>query len=143
MINGVTLTKLKVVELDQGNVLHCIKKNDLGYQGFGEAYFSKIKPGVIKTWKRHNKMTLNLVVPIGKVRFVIFDDRLQSETKGEFYEVILSEDNYMRLTVNPGLWLAFQGCDDDMSMITNIADIMHDPIESDRKQINEIEYNWN
>ena len=26
MINGVTLTKLKVVELDQGNVLHCIKK---------------------------------------------------------------------------------------------------------------------
>ena len=43
--------------------MHGIKKNDTGYVGFGEVYFSYINPKAVKAWKKHNRMTLNLVVP--------------------------------------------------------------------------------
>ena len=47
-----------------------LKKNELKNWTFGEAYFSKIKFNKIKAWKYHSKMTLNLAVPHGKVKFV-------------------------------------------------------------------------
>ena len=39
-------------------------------------YFGvNIESGVVKAWKRHRQMTLNLVVSVGVIRFVMFDDR--------------------------------------------------------------------
>ncbi len=142
MIEGVIVTDLNIISLDEGDVLHCMKKSDSGFEKYGEAYFSEVKPGAIKAWKRHNKMTLNLVVPVGEIKFVIYDDRLNSKTNGDFFEIILSRENYKRLTVQPGLWMAFQGIGNDLSMLLNIANIEHDFSEADRKNINEIKYGW-
>jgi len=93
----------------------------------------------IKAWKRHKQMTLNLVVPIGKVRFILFDDR---NHKSEFQEVVLSNNSYNRLTVPPLIWFGFQGLSKSTSLILNIADIVHDPDEIDRKALNEIDFDW-
>jgi dTDP-4-dehydrorhamnose 3,5-epimerase len=142
MIKGVTLTKLKKIFHPQGNIFHAMKKSDDGFSGFGEAYFSTIKSGEIKPWKKHTKMTLNLVVPMGKIRFVIYDDNVGSESIGEFQEVVLSKENYCRLTVAPGLWMAFEGVEDETNLLLNIANIQHDPKEAIRKNIDEIQYNW-
>jgi len=108
-IKGVILTPLKKITHPKGDILHGMKNNDDGYSGFGEAYFSTIKRGDIKGWNRHKNMTLNLIVPTGEVTFVIYDDREKSKTKETFYKVDLSPSNYKRLTVPPGLWLAFKG----------------------------------
>ena len=56
-----------------GDVWHVLKSSESSYDGFGEAYFSWLEPGAIKAWKKHLQMTMNLVVPIGKVRFVFYD----------------------------------------------------------------------
>ena len=40
---------------------------------FSEIYFSRIKYNKIKGWKYHTKMTMELFVPIGKVKF-FFDE---------------------------------------------------------------------
>lgn len=139
MIEGIVLTSLKVIAVDKGRVFHALKKNDKGYKNFGEAYFSEIEPNEIKAWKRHNIMTLNLVVPLGEVRFVLFDDRYNRQT---FEEITLSVENYYRLTIPPKIWFGFQGLSKTNSLILNIADIEHDPNEVDRKEIEEISYNW-
>ena len=142
-IDGVLLTQLKVIDVHGGDVLHGMKCSDLGYSAFGEAYFSEVEPGAVKAWKRHKKMILNLMVPLGAVRFIIFDDRQNSKSYGKYQEIILSRnDNYSRLTVPPMVWMGFQGVDDKMSMLLNIADIEHVPDEADRKEINEIKYDW-
>ena len=70
MIKGVVLTSLDIIDLVGGNVFHIMKKSSPGYQSFGEAYFSQINQGVIKAWKRHKIMTLNIVVPVGSIKFV-------------------------------------------------------------------------
>ena len=80
--------------------MHAMKKSNVGYSGFGEAYFSQVESGVIKAWKRHHEMTLNLVVPVGAIHFVLYDDRHNSSTCSEFQQVTLSTENYYRLTTD-------------------------------------------
>jgi len=132
------LTPLKKINVEGGDVLHAIKKNDAGFVDFGEAYFSIIESGAIKAWKRHRKMTLNLVVPIGKIKFVMCSSLEEKNPK--FNEVILSTNNYFRLTVPPMVWLGFQGLSNELSILLNVSDIPHDPIESDRINFNDIEF---
>ena len=76
------------------------------------------------------EMTLNLVVPVGAVRFVLYDDR--DPEKRRITEVILSLENYQRLTVPPKIWVGFQGVSNGLSTIMNFADIPHQPEESER-----------
>lgn len=142
MIDGVILHDEKHIVVPKGDIYHAIKCTDAGFCGFGEAYFSQIEEGAVKGWKRHNRMTLNLVVVTGAIKFVIYDDREGSKTKGQFEEITLSIiDNYKRLTVAPGLWMAFQGVGDGISMLMDVIPETHDPSEADRKDIGEIEYN--
>jgi dTDP-4-dehydrorhamnose 3,5-epimerase len=141
MIKDVLITKLDVIDTPGGNVMHAMKESNVGYSGFGEAYFSQVDRGTIKAWKRHKKMTLNLVVPVGEIRFVLFDDREVSNT--QFQEVIISRDNYCRLTVPPMIWMGFQGLSGDGSMLLNIANLEHNPNEVDKKNIEQIKFNWN
>jgi len=140
MIEGVHLTKLRVFETDGGNVMHGMKKTSNGFSGFGEAYFSHIKKNSIKAWKRHKLMTLNLIVPVGKIKFVIFDNRDLSCEK--FQEVTISKEHYYRLTIPPMVWVGFQGIFNDESLLLNIADIEHSPEEIDRLDIDDINYDW-
>jgi dTDP-4-dehydrorhamnose 3,5-epimerase len=130
LIEGIFLTELKIIPGDNGRVLHGIKSNEKTYMGFGEAYFSSIVKGKVKGWKQHQSMTLNLVVPVGAIRFVIFDVRANSKTFKTFNEFILGpEIKYCRLTIPPGLWMAFQGIGANLNLLLNIANIPHDPAE--------------
>ena len=140
MIKDVLITKLDVIDAPGGNVMHGMKETSIGYSGFGEAYFSQVDKGIIKAWKRHKNMTLNLIVPVGKIKFVLFDDRDESNVR--FQEIIISRDNYCRLTVPPMVWMGFQGLSSEKSMLLNIANIEHDPGEVDRLEIDKINYNW-
>lgn len=140
MIKDVLITNQKIINVSEGNVLHAVKSSDVGYLGFGEAYFSIINNGAIKAWKRHRKMTLNLIVPLGKVRFVLYDNRNSLNT--QFQEVIISKKNYCRLTIPPMIWVGFQGLYENESLILNIADIEHDANEVDKKSIDHIVFDW-
>ena len=90
MIEGVIFTPLSIIDTDGGDVLHAMKSSDVGFSGFGESYFSTVESFAKKGWKLHREMVLNLVVPVGCIRFVIFDDRANSITEGKFDEFVLS-----------------------------------------------------
>ena len=135
-MDGVVLTPLKQIYHPKGNIFHAMKKSDIGYDGFGEAYFSTINKHDIKGWKKHTKMTLNLVVPFGKVEFVIYDEYIN-----KFINITLSQNNYQRLTIRPNLWIAFRG-HEDYNMLLNLANIEHDPKEAEILDIEGIPYGW-
>jgi dTDP-4-dehydrorhamnose 3,5-epimerase len=140
MIEGVKVTPLDIIQTTGGGVMHAMKKSDMGFVGFGEAYFSTIEHGVIRAWKRHTSMTLNIIVPVGSIKFVLFDDRTKAEEK--FQEIIVSRDNYCRISVSPMIWMGFQGLSKDSSILLNIADIEHNLNEVDRRTIEQIDYDW-
>ena len=135
-MDGVIVTPLKQIHNPKGDIFHAMKKSDDGFDGFGEAYFSTVHKGDIKGWKQHTKMMLNLVVPVGKIEFVVYD-----ENSKEFFNIELSQENYQRLTVTPNLWMAFRGLEEN-SMLLNLASIEHDPSEAVNIDLEEISYDW-
>lgn len=134
-MDGVTVTPLRRIATGKGDVLHAMKATDPGYCGFGEVYFSEVYPGQRKGWKRHNRMTLNLVVIRGAIKFVVVNDLTH-----EREEMVLSPDsNYSRLTVAPGLWMSFEGVSNETSLLMDLIPEPHDPDEADRKELSQFE----
>lgn len=141
---GVVLTPLKIIPGENGDVLHAMKVSDPTFSTFGEAYFSTVKDGSRKGWKKHTRMVLNLVVPVGEIAFVLYDERAGSATRGHFFEIRLSRKNYQRLTVPPGIWMAFSGTGGGDNMLLNMASIQHDPAEAENLPLvnDRIKYQW-
>lgn len=142
LLHGVVLTPLKKIEHPAGDVYHGMKRSENSFVGFQEAYFSTVKYGIIKPWKKHLKMTLNIIVPVGCIRFVLYDDRVKSPSNGQYMEVTLSLDNYARLTVPPNIWMAFKGEGKSTNLLLNIADMEHMPSEIVRKELADIDFIW-
>lgn len=137
-LSDISLTPLSRIETAGGDVLHAMKQNDAGYAGFGEAYFSWVVTGAVKGWKRHTRMTMNVVVPVGQVKFAF-----RLDGAAEFRVEEIGANCYARLTVPPGIWFCFRGVAKPQSLVLNIASIPHDPNEVERLALSAIEYDWN
>lgn len=132
LIKGVFFYPLPPITTTGGRVLHAIKGMDKNLPEFGECYFSTTDSFQPKAWKKHSIMICNLFIPKGSVRFVFFDDRTDSPDHGRIIEFELSESNYGRLVINPGIWFGFSGTSEYESLILNVCNIHHDPKESIR-----------
>lgn len=144
-IQDVTLTNLKQINDSRGSVLHMLRNDDKTFDKFGECYFSEIFPNSVKAWKLHTIQTQNLAVPIGKVRFVLFDNRKNSNTKGEINIIELGRpEHYDRLTIPPNIWYGFQCISDSPALIVNCANFPHNREESWTIDFNDktIPYRW-
>ena len=142
-LDDILVTPLKRIPTDGGDVMHALKNSDNGFNGFGEVYFSWVNKGAIKAWKCHQRMTLNLVVPLGEVRFVFHCKARLAEQKDEFRIEKLGNECYSRLTVPPGIWFGFQGVGKGRNLLLNISNILHDAKEQENKSLDSITYNWN
>lgn len=141
-MEGVTCHPLKQIQNPKGDVFHVVKNSDLGSSSFGEAYFSFVCFKEIKGWKKHTSMISRLTVPVGKVKFVLFDDRRDSDSFGKFVEFKISPENYRLLIIPPGVWFAFSGLSKCANLVLNVASIEHDPSESVTKEIILFPYKW-
>lgn len=144
MINDVVVTPLRQIPDERGKVMHMLRCDADGFSGFGEIYFSCVYPGAIKAWHLHKKMTLNYAVPHGHIKFVLYDDRQDSPTRGQLQEIFLGPDNYCLVTVPPMVWNGFKGIGTEMAVVANCASIPHDPGEIVRLNPfdSSIPYDW-
>lgn len=139
---GVTITPLAIIPGEFGQVMHMLRNSDAHFRKFGEIYFSCIYPGVTKGWKIHSASWSNLSVPVGRVKFVLFDDRDSSPTKGQFQEVFLGENRYALLTIPPGIAYAWKNLSTETSIIANCATETWSPDESKNLPFDAIAYSW-
>jgi len=129
MIEGVRITPLRQIPDERGKIMHMLRSDAPGFSGFGEIYFSCVYPNAIKGWHIHKKMVLNYAVPFGNIKFVLYDDRAGSPTKGEVQEVFMGPDNYCLVTVPPMVWNGFKGIGNEMAIVANCASVPHDAEE--------------
>ena len=144
MIDGVVITPLRQIFDERGKVMHMLRSDSPAFQRFGEIYFSCVEPGAVKAWHLHREMTLNYAVVHGKIKFVLYDDRPASSTRGLVQELFLSPENYCLVTVPPLIWNGFKGMGDKAAIVANCATIPHDPKEIERKDPlgGDIPYQW-
>jgi len=135
-----SLDKIKILDSikinhNKGDIFKIITKNDHGFDNFEEVYASSVKYNQIKAWKLHKKMTLNLVVLIGSVKFVFYDNN-------QFSSYIIGEDNYKRIVVPPNIWFGFKGLSKSLNLVINVANLIHHDQEVVREDINKFQYDW-
>jgi len=144
MIEGVKIKPLKIIPDERGSIFHMLRSDDPTFEKFGEIYFSKVYPGVVKGWHLHKKMTLNYAVLVGMIKLVLYDDRNNSNTKGEIMELFVGVENYILVTIPPNIWNGFKGVGTEPAIVANCATLPHDPEEIIRLDPldNNIPYDW-
>ena len=134
---GIMLEMLRRIPTEGGDILKVLNGEESSFAGFGEAYFSIVRHDYTKSWRRHRRAILNLVVPVGEVKFVTTVNGV------EFSAFTLSgQDNYGRLKVPAGTWFAFRGIGLGENLILCISSISHDPSESQSKDLDSFPYEW-
>lgn len=131
-IDGVAAVSLRRIPDERGAVFHMLRADAPHFQGFGEVYFSAVYPGAVKAWRRHRTMTLQLAVPVGMVKLVLYDDRPGSSTQGHLMELFVGELDYRLIVVPPGIWYGFRGLGTGTALVANCASHPHDDGEVDR-----------
>lgn len=124
-IRSIVLTPLRRIDHPKGAVFHGLKRSEQSFVDFGEVYFTTVIANETKGWKKHTLMTLNLIVPLGMVRFYVRDSEQDS---AKVFDI--GADNYQRLTIPPGYWVAFKGLTSETNLVLNVASIEHDPAEA-------------
>jgi dTDP-4-dehydrorhamnose 3,5-epimerase len=144
MIDGVILTPLRQIFDERGKVMHMLREDSSVFTRFGEIYFSCTHPGVVKAWHLHKEMTLNYAVIYGEIKFVLFDDRPASPTRGEIQEFFISPENYMLVTVPPLIWNGFKGIGTETAIVANCSTLPHSPDELERRPVSDVSipYDW-
>jgi dTDP-4-dehydrorhamnose 3,5-epimerase len=144
-IQDILITPLKIKEDERGAVMHMLRSDAPHFEQFGEVYFSLTRPSIIKAWKRHQRMTLNVAVPVGSIRLVVYDDREVSSTFNMFDEFLLGpKDQYALITIPPMVWTGFQNVGVESALLANCASIPHDPGEVEQRPANDpsIPFTW-
>jgi len=143
MIDGARQIPLSRIPDERGTIHHMLRSDDPHFLGFGEIYFTTVYRDAIKGWHRHRDMTLNYAVPHGRIKLVLFDDRVDSVTRGEIDEFFLGPDDYSLVQIPPGVWNGFKGLTES-ALVANCCTHVHDPCRSDRLDPvdNEIPYDW-
>ena len=144
MIHDIKITPLKIISDNRGKVMHMLRRDSSIFKSFGEIYFSTIFKNSIKAWHLHRDSTLNYACVKGNVKLVLFDDRKNSSSKGNFQEIVLSPKNYFLVTIPPNIWNGFKGIDEEESIIANCLDLPHNEKMMIRKDPNDkyFKYNW-
>jgi len=144
-IQNISVTPLRIIEDDRGSVMHMLRSDAPHFEKFGEIYFSITLPKKIKAWKRHTKMTLNLAVPHGRIRLVVYDDRSSNNANQKIHEFILGpNDNYALIKIPSMVWFGFQNIGGTEALLANCASIPHEPGESEQRDLKEapVEFDW-
>ena len=143
-ISGVRVSPLKRIANESGDILHMLRSDAPHFEGFGEIYFSEVRPGAVKAWRVHHQMTVNYAVPVGEIKLVLYDDRKGTAAPGQLAEIVLGASNYHLVSVPPGVWYGFKGLGTTMAVVANCATMPHDESEIERADHSEnpFGYDW-
>lgn len=116
---------LERIPIESGAVFKTIALDSLS-EPIKEIYFSEVYQYRVKPWRRHQKALTRIIVPTGKIDFIISSD-LQRYDK-----ISIGESNYGLLIIFPAVWFTFRGSA-PKNVLMNLSSQSHDP--NDNEQI--------
>jgi dTDP-4-dehydrorhamnose 3,5-epimerase len=124
----------KIISDLRGSVMHGLRSDSEEFKGFGEVYFSTVKAGLWKEWKRHLESWQSLIVVNGAVSFLMKDDRPLSASYKKYQKVLCSESKLGLLQIPPKVWYCFygEGESKNENLIVSISSLAHNPAEIER-----------
>lgn len=146
MIEGVTITKLRVIPDERGRLMEMLRSDDPEFTRFGQVYLTTAYPGVVKGWHWHKKQIDNMIVVAGMMKIVLHDRRADSPTKGETMEIYAGEHNPVRVRIPAGVCHGFTCVSPVEALVVNVPTEVYRYDDPDEFRIDphsgEIPYDW-
>lgn len=146
MIEGVTITKLRVIPDERGRLMEMLRSDDPEFARFGQVYLTTAYPGVVKGWHWHKKQIDNMIVVAGMMKIVLHDRRSDSPTKGETMEICAGEHNPVRIRIPAGVCHGFMCVSPVEALVVNVPTEVYRYDDPDEFRIDphsgEIPYDW-
>jgi dTDP-4-dehydrorhamnose 3,5-epimerase len=146
VIAGVKTKPLRTHCDERGRLFEVLRADDDLFEKFGQAYITTAYPGVVKAWHMHKQQTDNMCVVCGNVKFVLYDPRQDSATRGEINEFFLGADRRLLLQIPAGIYHGFKNVGLEEAIILNIPTNTYNSADPDEHRIDphgsKIPYAW-
>jgi dTDP-4-dehydrorhamnose 3,5-epimerase len=135
-IDGVRIREARTIPDDRGTV--CVAYDPRW--GFTEepmvyCYEVTIRPGAVKGWILHETYDDRLFLAAGTVRWVLFDERPDSPTRGKLSELFFDEHHRSLLRIPRGVWHAVQNVGARDSRMINFPTAPYDYENPDKTRL--------
>ncbi len=145
-MEGVKIKNLRVIPDERGRLTEILRRDEDLFKGFGQVYVTTAYPGVVKAWHCHQLQTDNLAVISGMAKVVLYDQRPESQTRGEILEVFMGEHRPLLVQVPPGIWHGFKAIGPGEVLVMNCPDRPYNHQQPDELRMDPhagtIPYKW-
>jgi len=146
LIEGVKSKVLISHPDERGRLWEILRSDDDIFDHFGQVYVTTAYPGVVKAWHAHQHQTDFFTVLAGMAKFVLYDMRSDSRTRGEIQEFFLGRDNLRLITIPPGVYHGFKCVSDQEVLALNCPTRPYNADEPDELRLpassDQIPYDW-
>ncbi len=146
MIEGVRTKELVCRPDERGRLWEILRADDDIFQQFGQVYVTTAYPGIVKAWHAHEHQTDFFTVLSGMAKFVLYDMRADSATRGQVQEFFLGRDHLKLITIPPGVYHGFKCVGDREVVALNCPTRPYDHDRPDELRLppdsDEIPYDW-
>jgi dTDP-4-dehydrorhamnose 3,5-epimerase len=123
-IKDVSLIDLKMNQDDRGFLYEVVHITDPFVTQFGQVYIvGDPVRGTIRAYHKHDELHDWFCIVKGSAKFVLKDDRANSETYGEVAAFVLSERQPKLLIVPPGIYHGWMSLEDDTLMVSTASHV--------------------
>ena len=139
MIHDVSLKELHINADERGHLTEVWRSDWDFFAGEDRpemAYVSETYPGVIRAWHRHHRGQIDhFVVPRGRAKVGIYDDRDGSPTKGELDTVVIGDGNMNAIRVPGDCWHGFKAIGPDPVLLLNFPTNLYEYDDPDEEHL--------
>jgi dTDP-4-dehydrorhamnose 3,5-epimerase len=119
-IDGVWVKDLRVIPDERGRLMEILRRDDEGFDRFGQVYLSATYPGVVKGWHLHKVQDDFIACVRGMVKLVIYDAREDSPTHGMLQEFFLGDHNPQLVKVPAGTYHGWKCISPEEALVINV-----------------------
>ena len=120
-IDGVIIKEMKHILTDNSLTTEVIRTDwGLGSGALEQVLHVRLRVGAISGWHLHQSQTDHVFCIAGSLKWVLFDDREGSATRGTVMQILLSEHRPQLILIPTGIWHAVQNTWHQESTFVNI-----------------------
>lgn len=147
LIEGVRFKKLANVCDDRGTVCEIFRFDWMvSEEPIVHVFQTSTYPGRVKAWIVHRRHTDRLFVATGMLQIALYDDRVDSLTRGRINEFVLGELSPGLLVVPPGVYHGWKNIGGKESIVISLPTEPYDYDDPDVYRVDahngEIPYSW-
>jgi dTDP-4-dehydrorhamnose 3,5-epimerase len=146
MITGVQIFPLQRHADNRGYLCEVAKSSRLPKFKFQQMNFTVAHPGVIKAFHWHKKQRDLWFCTSGNIEAVLYDQRPNSDTKGQTQTIALGEHNCAALLIPVGVAHGYRVLGNTPAGLVYLVDQEYDPKKPDEERIPhddpEIGFDW-